>query len=208
MTFVIFDTEYTSWQGCQEHGWKGKQKKEVVQIAALKVNDDWKILGEFNVFCRPLFNPVLSDYFVNLTKITNEKIRDCGVPFAQAYADFKEFVGDGFCLSHGWGGDYYEPSDGSILKENLDLYNILENNPLVYRNAAAIFQALYQKHTLPIKNQSSGQIASLLNLENKLLNLGINQHNALYDVYSILVGLKYFKADIMEISPLKFVLRQ
>lgn len=27
MSFVIFDTEYTSWKGCQEYGWQGMQKK-------------------------------------------------------------------------------------------------------------------------------------------------------------------------------------
>ena len=34
MSFVIFDTEYTSWKGCLEHGWVGNQKKEIVQINA------------------------------------------------------------------------------------------------------------------------------------------------------------------------------
>ena len=66
MAFVIFDTEYTSWQGCQEHGWHGKHKREIVQIAAIKVSNDLRVLDTFNVLCKPNLNPILSDYFIKL----------------------------------------------------------------------------------------------------------------------------------------------
>ena len=32
MSFIIFDTEYTSWKGCLENGWSGNHKKEIVQV--------------------------------------------------------------------------------------------------------------------------------------------------------------------------------
>ena len=91
MSFVIFDTEYTSWKGCLEHGWVGNQKKEIVQIASIKVSDKLEVLGQLNLFCKPLVNPVLSDYFVKLTNITNECIDEFGVSFNDAYNKFKEF---------------------------------------------------------------------------------------------------------------------
>jgi DNA polymerase III epsilon subunit-like protein len=195
MSFVIFDTEYTSWKGCLEHGWVGNQKKEIVQIAAIKVSDKLEVLGQLNLFCKPLVNPVLSDYFVKLTNITNECIDEFGVSFNDAYNKFKEFVGDDICLSHVWGKDYYNEGDGNVIKENLDLYNIECKKDLVYRNVATIFKDLYQKNNIEVVSQSSGQIASILKLEKNLEELGINPHNALYDVFSILEGLKHFRKD-------------
>lgn len=41
MSFVIFDTEYASWRSCQENGWTGNQKKEIVQLSALKIIDEY-----------------------------------------------------------------------------------------------------------------------------------------------------------------------
>lgn len=81
MSFVIFDTEYTSCKGCQEHGWRGRQQREIVQISAIRVSNDLRVLDTFNVLCRPSINPILSDYFVNLTGITNKQIQSHGVSF-------------------------------------------------------------------------------------------------------------------------------
>ncbi len=85
MSFVIFDTEYTSWEGCLQNGWRGLQKREVVQIAALKVDDDFNVVAEFNQLCQPKINLILSDYFVNLTGISNDDVAQKGVDFASAY---------------------------------------------------------------------------------------------------------------------------
>lgn len=192
MSWVIFDTEYTSWQGCQEHGWRRNQKKEIVQISALKVSDDLEVVAEFNALCRPTVNPVLSDYFVNLTHITNEQIAAQGELFAEAYQKFVRFVGTDVCYSHGWGGDYFNKSDGDIVAENLDLYNLQEQGAIQYRNIAPVFKQLYAENKIAVQSQSSGQIAEILGLKSKLEDLGLNPHNAFYDIYSILVGLRYF----------------
>ena len=207
MSFVIFDTEYTSWKGCQEHGWTGNQKKEIVQIAALKVTDDFHVLKELNLLCKPIINPVLSDYFVALTQITNEQVQKNGVSFEQAYDVFQKFVGDDFCLSHGWDGTYSDQTDGKIIGENLILYRLPRNTKIIFRNIAPVFNALYEKYGIKVKSQSSGQIAKILKISDRLERLGITEHNALYDVYSILEGLKYFKDDINCISPETYLIK-
>ena len=207
MSFVIFDTEYTSWKGCQEHGWTGTQKREIVQIAALKVSDDFEVEGTFNQLCQPAINPVLSDYFVELTKITNAQIKQYGLPFAEAYEKFAVFAANDVCFSHGWGGDYKNESDGAIIAENLQLYGLKNKHHLVFRNVAAVFKELYAKHNIAVRSQSSGEIVHILNIENRLERLGINPHNALYDVYSILEGLKYFKEDIAALTADGFIIK-
>ena len=114
MPFIIFDTEYTTWPGCQENGWHGTQKKEVVQIAALKVSDNLKVLDKFNALCQPVINPVLSDYFTKLTHITNAQVKEKGISFSLAYKKFESFVGNNHCYSHAWGATYLNESDGKI----------------------------------------------------------------------------------------------
>ncbi|MBR1399318.1 MAG: hypothetical protein IJ564_03980 [Alphaproteobacteria bacterium] len=192
MSFVIFDTEYTTWQGCQENGWHGNQKKEIVQISALKVTDEFAVIGEFNVLCRPEVNPILSDYFVNLTHITNENVRQNGKDFLSAYSEFKKFVGRNVCFSHSWGADLKNKSDGNIINENLFLHNKSPEKNITFLNIAPIFAELYKNKGIDVKSQSSGQIVKILGLTQKLEDLQLDTHNAFYDVYSVLEGLKYF----------------
>ncbi len=199
MSFVIFDTEYTTWLGCQENGWTGNQKKEVVQIAALKVSDELKVIDEFNVLCQPTINPVLSEYFIKLTHITNERIKKHGESFVSAYKNFEVFVEDNVCYSHSWGADFLDEADGIIMKENILLNKVSQPKKIIYRNIAPLFVKLYQKNNIKIKNQCSGQIAKLLGLEENLKRLNLDTHNAFYDTYSILEGLKFFFPESIKI---------
>ena len=196
MSFVIFDTEYTSWKGCQEHGWRGRQKREIVQISAIRVSNDLRVLDTFNVLCRPSINPILSDYFVNLTGITNKQIQSHGVSFKTAYKRFKKFVGASHCLSHGYGAKWDDKCDGDIILENLKLYNMPIDDDIKYHNIAAWLIDEYKKIKLGEHPKNSGKIAKYLHMDDKIKMLGIDEHNAMYDSYSILMGLKYFRKDI------------
>ena len=199
MSFIIFDTEYTTWPGCQENGWHGIQKKEIVQIAALKVSDNLKVLDKFNVHCKPVFNPVLSDYFTKLTHITNTDIKKHGILFPLAYKKFESFIGDNICYSHAWGKNYLNGADGDIMEENILLNNLSCTKNIIYRNIAPVFAELYNKHKIKIQNQSSGQIAKLLGIEEKIKHLNLDVHNAFYDTYSILEGLKFFFPESIQL---------
>ena len=194
MSFVIFDTEYTSWEGCLQNGWNGNRKKEIVQIAAIKISDDFEVIDEFNVFCKPKINPLLSDYFIELTKITNEKIAKDGVSFETAYNKFREFVGEDVCFSHSWGGEFFSRGDGDVITENLKINNINDKNDIEYRNIAPIFVMLYEKYDISVKSQSSGEIIKVLGIDTDKCLFG-NVHNALFDVYSIYEGLKFFDGE-------------
>lgn len=38
-TVIVFDTEYTTWDGAKERGWSNpNEHRELVQIAAQKIN--------------------------------------------------------------------------------------------------------------------------------------------------------------------------
>lgn len=188
---ILFDTEYASWDGFLTDCAENKKKAEIVQIAALKVNAaDLTVAEEFNLYIKPFFRPKLTQYFINLTGITDELLAEKGVGFPQAYEEFKKFVGDCPCFSHGWSLAAGVWADGEVIVDNLKLWDMRDDKLPDFRNIATWFRQEYQKCGINIEKQCSGEIARLLGCESELCKLGLEMHNALYDVYSILAGLR------------------
>jgi len=117
---TVFDLEYTAWECSMARHWlEPGQFKEVVQIGAVKLDGrDLSVIGEFDLLVKPRINPRLSDYFVNLTGITNDAVAAAGVDFADAYARFAAFAAGGPICAFG--------HDEWVLEENLRLYGITE----------------------------------------------------------------------------------
>lgn len=92
---IVFDTEFTAWAGSMERKWQGPGEfREIVQIGAIRV--DAKTFAErqsFQVLIRPVLNPVLSDYFVTLTRIGNERLAEEGLDFETGVENFGAFIG-------------------------------------------------------------------------------------------------------------------
>ena len=69
-TMVIYDSEWTSWDRACARAWLGPgEEKELVQIGMVKLADTPNLeeIEQFEVLIQPQINPVLSDYFINLT---------------------------------------------------------------------------------------------------------------------------------------------
>ena len=93
---VIFDLEFTSWPGSNERMWSlPEENREVVQIGAVKIEttNGLREMGSFTILVQPLKNPVLSEYFVKLTGITQAQVDNQGSPFPNALAHFTDFIG-------------------------------------------------------------------------------------------------------------------
>jgi inhibitor of KinA sporulation pathway (predicted exonuclease) len=122
---VIFDLEFTAWQGSMEHRWlRPGEFREVVQIGAVRL--DAVTLEEtaaFNVLARPRLNPVLSSYFEELTGVTNRALAEEGVDFAQAYRAFVAFADGTPTFAFG--------RDDLVLADNLKLYGLGDVPPLL-----------------------------------------------------------------------------
>jgi len=102
--FVIYDLEVTSWEGAMTRHWSGPGEfPEIIQIGAVKLSGaaGYAERGSLNLFVRPVLNPVLSDYIVDLTGITQAEIEAKGVPFAQALAAFQDFSAGCQAFSNG-----------------------------------------------------------------------------------------------------------
>jgi len=108
---------------------------EVVQIGAVKIDaETLKESDSFDMLVRPRVNPVLSEYFVALTGITNDDMGQRGVDLVIAYRAFLDFVGDAPIFAHG--------RDDLIFAGNLKLYGWERALPIPpYTNAVHWFTA-------------------------------------------------------------------
>ena len=113
---VVFDLEFTAWEGSVESRWsRPGELAEVVQIGAVKLDaSSLKEVDAFEILVQPRVNPVLSDYLVALTGITNEALAARGVDFLIAYRAFLDFLGEAHSWAHG--------RDDLVLAGNLKLY--------------------------------------------------------------------------------------
>lgn len=188
--FIIFDTEYASWEGFLSAPAEERKKAEIVQIAALKIDaPDLNVIDELSLYVKPRFTPRLTDYFIKLTGLSDELLAEKGTDFLTAYRKFVDFCGQMPCYSHVWDTAVIL-GDGLIFNNNLELWRA-ENYPCPqYKNIASWFQEQYRKRHIKIEKQSSGQIAALLGCHD-MLPTGLQEHNALYDVYSLLAGLRF-----------------
>jgi len=191
--FILYDLEYTSWQGALESNWSEPwQHKEIVQIAAIKLNNKLEIIDTFEIYVKPSINKVLSDYFVSLTGITNEHVNKYGISFNDAYKQFTQFCHELECLSY----DKTDCpiADGKTFIENLSLNN-MGTTDLRYRNIGIWINKQIKNKQISSTTVNSGRLAKLLKRDNNIIKYGLNEHNALYDVYSIREALIYFNFD-------------
>lgn len=118
--FVLFDTEFTAWEGSQERRWSGPNEcREIVQIGAIKV--DTETLTEIDSYARfikPMLNPTISDYLMELTGISQESVT-AGKDFPEAIREFKDWCGSLTAFSFG--------RDGEVIDENCHIHIAMEN---------------------------------------------------------------------------------
>ncbi|MSR79030.1 MAG: exonuclease domain-containing protein [Candidatus Taylorbacteria bacterium] len=119
-TIVVFDTELTSWEGAMARNWSGPNEyKEIVQIGAVRIETEtpeFRELDSFACYVKPVKNPILSKYFIDLTAITQEKIEAEGKSLSEAVKTFFKWS-DGNII-YSWG------MDGDEIRDNCKLINI------------------------------------------------------------------------------------
>lgn len=124
LPLTIFDLEFTAWDGSLARQWLGPGEfKEVVQIGAVRLDlQRLEIEGSFDCLVRPRVNAVLSDYFENLTGISNGRLAADSVDFQTAYCRFLDFAGGGVTAAFG--------HDEWVLEDNIRLYGLKDLPPM------------------------------------------------------------------------------
>jgi inhibitor of KinA sporulation pathway (predicted exonuclease) len=132
MRFVIvFDLEFTAWQGSMEHRWlRPGEFREVVQIGAVKLDAaTFAEVDAIDILIKPRLNPVLSPYLEELTGVTNERLVREGVDFVEGYRRFVNFADGAPLAAFG--------RDDLVLIDNLNLYGLKDEPSLpAYINIA------------------------------------------------------------------------
>lgn len=100
MNYIIFDIEATCWKGSPP-----SMIQETIEIGALKCSYYGDNLGEFSRFIKPKYNPELSLFCRQLTKIDQERI-DRASNFESVIHDFMDWIDiyDENYMLCSWGG--------------------------------------------------------------------------------------------------------
>lgn len=192
MKIAIIDTEFTSWEGSMQRGWSDENEhREIIQIAAVKFDiDKNEILKEeiLNVIVKPLKNPVLSGYIKDLTGLSQKQINEEGLTYGEAVEKLSIFEEDTIGL-YAWGQEEF------IFYENNNIHGL----PKYPKKCFDLHNFFFRKNLID-SNINSGKFGIYCNQK---VDSDYSEHNALYDVFSIAVGLKYMikenKIDITEL---------
>tara|TARA_B000000475_G_scaffold267285_1_gene258204 strand:+ start:81 stop:659 length:579 start_codon:yes stop_codon:yes gene_type:complete len=183
--FIIFDTEFTAWEGSQKRNWSlCWEHKELISISALKIKktkNKLEIIDKLNCYIQPRINKQLSTYITNLTGITQNKIDTMGYDFEIVMEKFYTFSKNLELYSYG--------NDYSIIRENLDLYKIdIDSKYRSWNNSFFDIRFIFQSYGINTSNYSSGTVYKHFNLKP---NQDIKIHDAEWDTYSLFLTLVY-----------------
>lgn len=170
MNYIIFDLE---WNNAYNYAIKGFMN-DIIEIGAVKLDENLNIVDTFKQLIKPNNFKKLSTRCKTLTKITNEEIKEYGIPFDSAFSDFARWS---------------EGDDNVFLSwSNSDLY-VLVNNFKAYMGTMHIDFINYycdaQKYCMSfIERDDNNQIALSRCAELLELNFDTESlHRALADCY-------------------------
>tara|TARA_X000000950_G_scaffold278836_1_gene370440 strand:- start:302 stop:886 length:585 start_codon:yes stop_codon:yes gene_type:complete len=186
--FILFDTEFTAWEGSQERNWSLEwEHRELISVSALKVElkeNNLSIIEKFNCLIIPSINYRLSDYIMNLTGIKQVDIEKDGISFKKFIEKFYKFS-DNLNL-YSYGNDYIE------IEENLKLNKI---ECLKYYNWKERFfdiKIFFKQNSINTENYSSGTVYKHFNIKSEK---EISVHDAEWDTYSLYLTIKHIYSN-------------
>lgn len=177
---IVFDTEYTSWEGAQQRKWSGTgEHREIFQIGAIQFNpfSSQDPISVLSLIIRPKLNPQISTYVSTLTGITPETVSTTGISFEEAILQLYTFADGGRIplLSYG--------PDSGVLTENAQLCGLL---PPPFE--AKLYDILPLIRTLGVSTEKyvSGTLHQAFGID-----LDLRVHNASDDCLSIVHSLLF-----------------
>jgi 3'-5' exoribonuclease 1 len=89
MNFIIFDLEATCWETEREAAGK---TQEIIEIGAVKIDENGEIIDTFGEFIRPIVHSQLSNFCTKLTTITQVDVNRASL-FIDVIEKFKTWIG-------------------------------------------------------------------------------------------------------------------
>lgn len=138
MHYIVLDMEWNQpWPGsyAAKKPLPLPMRGEIVQIGAVRMTQNQRLDGEFQVLIRPKFYKKMNRKVSSLTGIKDAALREHGVAFPEAMEQFRAWCGED-AVFFTWGFD-----DITILRENLALFGIESDWTNRWYNAQLIFNA-------------------------------------------------------------------
>ncbi|RKN03374.1 3'-5' exonuclease [Streptomyces radicis] len=182
-SYVVFDLEFTTWRGALERDWSAPgQLREIVQIGALRVSDTHDVLDSYEALVRPLVNQRLSDYFTQLTGITEEMVAGGSLHPAEALSGLLEFCRGQTVLSYG--------NDMVVLGENTGWARLRGEEIKAGFLSPSFLNIRPWVNTLaPVTGSVNvGRLWRVLGLPKPA---GGEEHSALFDCYSLAAAIRH-----------------
>ena len=138
MDYIVLDMEWNQpWPGSPSARkvLPVQIRGEILQIGAVRVTEEQLVADEFQVLVKPKYYRRLNRRVSKLTGIKESQLRDEGVSMQEAMSRFRAWCGEDVIFLT-WGFD-----DITILKENLQLYELDDSWVDRWYNAQMIFNA-------------------------------------------------------------------
>ena len=166
---VLFDLEWNI--GYQPfifnyHGVQQTFRGEIIEIGAVKIDEDANVLDTFSIHLRPRIFRCLQHHIAKVTGLTQEDL-DKGEPIIQGLRRFMKWCGPDAEFAE-WGMD-----DVPVLKQNLFLCNLDESRPTVWYDLQQLFLREYPR------KEGEG-----MKLENVVTRMGIPLERPFHDALS------------------------
>lgn len=134
MNYIVLDMEWNQPGFTDKVQFRGGvcMKNEIVQMGAVKLDENQNIVGHFEVVIKPECFKTMNKVIEKLTGITNETL-ETGKPFKEAIEEFLSWCGDDFVFLI-WGYD-----DIRILKNNMMFHGVDTSGIPKHYNIQVIF---------------------------------------------------------------------
>ena len=191
MNYIVFDLEFN-----QGYKYKRKNKSrinpkcrfEIIQIGALKLDENLQTIGRFNKLVKPKVYNCLHHFIAEMTDITAEKLEDAN-PFNKVYREFVEFIGEDSILCT-WGVADMRELVRNINFHKLDL-SLLSHDYIDLQRLASEYFKTRNGNSIGLKNA----------VEALDLPLDSQFHDAFNDAYyTTEVFKKIYTEDISPIT--------
>ena len=112
MKYIILDLEATCEKDNRDF------TNEIIEVGAVKVNENLEVVSEFSSFVKPVINPILTEFCKQLTTISQTDI-DSAAEFKDVAEKFIAWIGNDSYVLCSWG--FY---DKTQLKKDCALHGV------------------------------------------------------------------------------------
>ncbi|MDV3427354.1 MAG: exonuclease domain-containing protein [Bacillota bacterium] len=181
MNYIIYDLEFNqkSTEILYPEADNSSLPFEIIQIGAVKLNENFQRVSEFNTLIKPTVHTVIHPFIENLTGINNDMV-SFHKNFPQIYEDFIRFIGDDEIVLCVWG--------------TVDIKELFRNMKFHKLPALANF-----KFYIDVQHYASKYFkfpkAFRIGLKNAVDLLGIPSKNEFHDAYND----AYYTSEVFKI---------